>query len=314
MWGCELSQPALVCQRIQTRLTVALGLSSDTFCFAMATFEPGQPGEARSHLQKFDGVAPTRHVSVLQRSIDDAIKLALRQQSVERAVDKAEKEPAVIKKYANRRLYNTETSTYVTLDDLAVMVRAERDFVVYDAKSGDELTHTVLTQIIVEQESRKGGQTLLPVPFLRQLIRFYGDSIERMVPSYLQMSLDTLTKEQARFRKHFTGNIGNPAFDAMQDQTRKNLVLFEQAMTMFKPFGGAGASSATDSPEATGTASAQDGDNSKANAGKDQSKAKTSATKKPKAAQGEAAHELAELKVQLADMQAKLERLSGTGK
>ena len=100
------------------------------------------------------------------------------------------KEPVVIKKYANRRLYNTETSTYVTLDDLAAMVRGERDFVVFDAKTGDDLTHAVLTQIIVEQESRAGGQTLLPIPFLRQLIRFYGDSIERMVPSYLQVSLE----------------------------------------------------------------------------------------------------------------------------
>ena len=91
------------------------------------------------------------------------------------------REAVVIKKYANRRLYNTETSTYVTLDDLAEMVRSDRDFVVYDAKSGDDLTHSVLTQIIVDQESK--GQTLLPVPFLRQLIRFYGDCISRMVPT-----------------------------------------------------------------------------------------------------------------------------------
>ena len=96
------------------------------------------------------------------------------------------KEAVVIKKYANRRLYNTETSTYVTLDDLAAMVRNDKDFVVYDAKTGDDLTHTVLTQIIVEQESREGGQNLLPIPFLRQLIRFYDDSIGRMVPGYLQ--------------------------------------------------------------------------------------------------------------------------------
>jgi len=98
------------------------------------------------------------------------------------------KEAVVIKKYANRRLYNTETSTYVTLEDLAAMVRDDKDFVVYDAKTGDELTHAVLTQIIVEQEGRHGGQTLLPIPFLRQLIRFYDDSLARMVPSYLQLS------------------------------------------------------------------------------------------------------------------------------
>jgi polyhydroxyalkanoate synthesis repressor PhaR len=233
---------------------------------------------------------------------------------VEHAVDKAEKEPAVIKKYANRRLYNTETSTYVTLDDLAVMVRAERDFVVFDAKSGDDLTHTVLTQIIVEQESRKGGQTLLPVPFLRQLIRFYGDSIERMVPSYLQMSLDTLTKEQGRFRKHFTSTSGNPAFDAMQDQTRKNLAMFEQAMTMFKPFGAPGAPSMGDAPEDVGVAQPEIDEGSKATAAKGGSKSKTSASKQAEAVRGDGALELDELKVQLADMQAKLERLSSAGK
>src|SRR6185436_10188520 len=148
------------------------------------------------------------------------------------------KEPVVIKKYANRRLYNTDTSTYVTLDDLAAMVKGGRDFVVFDAKSGDDLTHSVLTQIIVEQESRMGGQTLLPIPFLRQLIRFYGDSIERMVPSYLQVSLETLAKEQERFRKTFADAFTPAgAFEAYQEQARKNLAMFEQAMAMFSPFG-----------------------------------------------------------------------------
>lgn len=149
------------------------------------------------------------------------------------------KESVVIKKYANRRLYNTETSTYVTLEDLAQMVRSERDFVVFDARTGDDLTHSVLTQIIVEQESRAGGQTLLPVPFLRQLIRFYGGAMERMVPSYLQVSLETLTREQDRFRKQFA-NAFTPqgALEAYQEQARKNLQLFEQAMTMFTPFAG----------------------------------------------------------------------------
>jgi polyhydroxyalkanoate synthesis repressor PhaR len=121
------------------------------------------------------------------------------------------KEAVVIKKYANRRLYNTETSTYVTLEDLAAMVRSDRDFVVYDAKTGEDLTHSVLTQIIVEQEGRSGGQTLLPIPFLRQLIRFYDDSIARMVPSYLQMSLEMLAKEQERFRAQLSNMMGqNP--------------------------------------------------------------------------------------------------------
>src|SRR5262252_6685250 len=156
--------------------------------------------------------------------------------------DPDKKEPVVIKKYANRRLYNTDTSTYVTLDDLAIMVKGERDFVVFDAKTGDDLTHSVLTQIIVEQESRMGSQTLLPIPFLRQLIRFYGDSIERLVPSYLQISLDTLTKEQERFRKTFAGAFTPAgAFEAYQEQARKNLAMFEQAMAMFSPFKAAGA-------------------------------------------------------------------------
>jgi polyhydroxyalkanoate synthesis repressor PhaR len=197
------------------------------------------------------------------------------------------KEPVVIKKYANRRLYNTDTSTYVTLDDLAAMVKSGRDFVVFDAKSGDDLTHSVLTQIIVEQESRMGGgQTLLPIPFLRQLIRFYGDSVEKLVPSYLQISLDTLTKEQERFRKSFTGAFTPAgAFEAYQEQARKNLAMFEQALAMFSPFGTPGKPSAKpDEP-----AKATDG-------GKP---AKT--------------EEIDELKAQMAAMQAKLEKLARGG-
>jgi polyhydroxyalkanoate synthesis repressor PhaR len=141
----------------------------------------------------------------------------------------------VIKKYANRRLYNTDTSTYVTLDDLAEMVRSGCDFVVYDARSGEDLTHSVLTQIIVEQES-KGTQNLLPIGFLRQLIRFYGNSIERLVPSYLEYSLDTLTREQEKYRTQFANAFGGAAIEAMQEQTRKNLEIFQRALNMFSPF------------------------------------------------------------------------------
>jgi len=157
-------------------------------------------------------------------------------------------EPVIIKKYANRRLYNTDTSTYVTLDDLAEMVKSERDFVVYDAKTGEDLTHSVLTQIIVEQESK--GQNLLPIRFLRQLIRFYGDSIERIVPSYLEMSLDSLAKDQDRIRKQFANTFGANAFDALHEQTRQNIAMFERALSMFSPFGtaGNGAESASSSP------------------------------------------------------------------
>lgn len=151
------------------------------------------------------------------------------------------REAIVIKKYANRRLYNTETSQYVTLDDLGAMVRADKDFVVYDAKSGDDLTHSVLTQIIVEQESRNDGQSMLPTPFLRQLIRFYDDQIGRMVPSYLQFSLENLVKEQEKIRSQFTAAFTNPAaaFEAYQEQARKNMAMFEQAVAMWTSFGAA---------------------------------------------------------------------------
>jgi polyhydroxyalkanoate synthesis repressor PhaR len=181
------------------------------------------------------------------------------------AVDQTKK-PVTIKKYANRRLYNTETSTYVTLEDLAEMVRQERDFVVFDAKTGDDLTHSVLTQIILERESR--GQTLLPVGFLRQLIRFYGNSVGRLVPAYLAMSLDTLTREQEKFRKQMTdafggapfssapfGQVpfGSAAFEAMQEQAKQNMAMFEKAFSMFTPFGQLGRM-AGGSPAANGRA------------------------------------------------------------
>jgi polyhydroxyalkanoate synthesis repressor PhaR len=215
------------------------------------------------------------------------------------------KEPVVVKKYANRRLYNTETSTYVTLDDLAAMVRAERDFVVFDAKSGEDLTHSVLTQIIVEQESRAGAQTLLPVPFLRQLIRFYGDTMERMVPSYLQVSLETLAKEQERFRKQFaTAFTPQGAFEAYQEQARKNLAMFEQAISMFAPFSGGkqGAASAGDPAQATSGATRGEGAKSTSSPAPAASRSGSAAKQEPS--------ELDELKAQLAAMQAKLEKLS----
>jgi len=142
--------------------------------------------------------------------------------------------PVIIKKYANRRLYNTDTSTYVTLEDLAEMVRGNRDFVVYDAKTGEDLTHAVLTQIIVEQESR--GTNLLPIGFLRQLIRFYGDSMQKLVPSYLEFSLDSLTRQQEEYRRRFASTFGTAAFEMMQEQVRKNFAAFERALGLFSPF------------------------------------------------------------------------------
>ncbi|MCV0427648.1 MAG: polyhydroxyalkanoate synthesis repressor PhaR [Roseibium sp.] len=143
-------------------------------------------------------------------------------------------EPTIIKKYANRRLYNTGTSTYVTLEDLAVMVKGEEDFVVYDAKSGEDITRSVLTQIIFEQEGK--GQNLLPVTFLRQLIRFYGDSMQGLVPSFLEYSMTSLTKEQEKLRSQMSEAFGATAFDAIEDQVKRNTEMFERAMKMFMPF------------------------------------------------------------------------------
>lgn len=210
------------------------------------------------------------------------------------------RESVVIKKYANRRLYNTETSAYVTLDDLAAMVREDRDFAVFDAKTGDDLTHSVLTQIIVEQEAKSGGQTMLPVPFLRQLIRFYDDSIAKMVPSYLQMSLQTLVNEQERFRSQFApffsqSAFGKTAFEAMQEQTRKNMAMFEQAMKMWTPFSTGlpmGTGPRIEDPAATQPASA------------------TQRVASPMPTPPSPAGDLAELKAELAAMQAKIEKLS----
>ena len=144
-------------------------------------------------------------------------------------------EPITIKKYANRRLYNTGTSTYVTLEDLAAMVKAGDDFVVYDAKSGEDITRSVLAQIIFEQENKE-GQSLLPITFLRQLIRFYGDSMQMLVPRYLEVSIDSLTREQQKFRDQMAQAFGGSPFGALEDQVRRNMEMFERAFAMFTPF------------------------------------------------------------------------------
>ena len=149
--------------------------------------------------------------------------------------EKTAGEPVKIKKYANRRLYNTQTSAYVTLEDLARMVKAGEDFVVNDAKTGEDITHSVLTQIIFEQEGK--GQNLLPITFLRQLIRFYGDSIQSLVPTYLDFSIDSLVRDQEKLRSLMSGAFGTGALDAVNEQVRRNTEMFEQAMRMFSPFG-----------------------------------------------------------------------------
>src|SRR3974390_533966 len=144
-------------------------------------------------------------------------------------------EPVTIKKYANRRLYNTGTSTYVTLEDLAAMVKVGEDFIVYDAKTGEDITRSVLTQIIFEQENKE-GQNLLPIAFLRQLIRFYGDSMQMLVPRYLEVSIDSFTREQEKFRQHMAQTFGGSPFGALEDQVRRNMEMFERAFAMFTPF------------------------------------------------------------------------------
>jgi len=144
--------------------------------------------------------------------------------------------PITIKKYANRRLYNTGTSTYVTLEDLAAMVKDGEDFLVYDAKTGDDIIRSVLAQIIFEQEN-KAGQNLLPTTFLRQLIRFYGDSMQMVVPKYLEASIESLTREQEKFRKQMTSAFGSGPFAPLEEQVRRNMELFERTFAMFKPFG-----------------------------------------------------------------------------
>ena len=145
-------------------------------------------------------------------------------------------EPVIIKKYANRRLYNTGTSTYVTLEDLAAMVKAGEDFVVYDAKTNEDITRSVLTQIIFEQENKEGGQNLLPINFLRQLIRFYGDSMQMLVPRYLEVSIESLTREQEKFRQQMAQAFGVGAFTSLEEQVRRNMDMFERAFAMFAPF------------------------------------------------------------------------------
>jgi polyhydroxyalkanoate synthesis repressor PhaR len=191
--------------------------------------------------------------------------------------------PVTIKKYANRRLYNTGTSTYVTLEDLATMVKSGEDFAVSDAKTGEDITRSVLTQIIFEQENKEGAQNLLPINFLRQLIRFYGDSMQKLVPSYLEVSLESFTREQEKFRQQITQAFGATPFGPIvEDTVRRNMEMFKQAFSMFAPFGPRG-------PE-TGAAGEAE---------------------KPTAAP---TTDLDELKRQLDDMRKKVERLSGDEK
>ncbi|MEZ0495572.1 polyhydroxyalkanoate synthesis repressor PhaR [Sphingomonas sp. IW22] len=141
--------------------------------------------------------------------------------------------PVIIKKYANRRLYNTETSSYITLDHLAVMTREGRDFKVVDARSDEDITHNVLTQIIMEEEAR--GQTMLPVSFLRQLISLYGDSMQAMVPGYLEASMESFRRNQEQFKTAVEGAFAHSPFAEI---AKRNIEMFEAATAAFKPKGG----------------------------------------------------------------------------
>ncbi|HEU4839731.1 MAG TPA: polyhydroxyalkanoate synthesis repressor PhaR [Micavibrio sp.] len=145
--------------------------------------------------------------------------------------------PTVIKKYANRRLYDTGRSSYVTLEDLGEMVKEGRDFVVYDAKTGEDLTRSVLTQIIVEEEQNE-GQSLLPIGFLRQLIGFYGDNLAPLVPNYLEHTIQTFAKNQEQLRQQINKSIeGMFPVPNLEEINKQNMAMFENAMRMFRPFG-----------------------------------------------------------------------------
>lgn len=154
-----------------------------------------------------------------------------------------EKPPVVVKKYANRRLYNTESSSYITLDNLAEMVRHGRDFVVYDAKTGDDITRSVLTQIIVEEEGK--GQNLLPTAFLRQLISFYGGSMQGLVPTYLENAMTAFAQQQEQLRAAMQKTMGTLfPFGNMEQVGRQNMAMMERAFSLFAPFYRAGEAAA----------------------------------------------------------------------
>src|SRR5262249_42387197 len=144
------------------------------------------------------------------------------------------KKPVVVKKYANRRLYNTATSSYVTLEDLATMIKEGGNFVVYDAKTGEDITRSVLTQIIVEQEQK--GQNLLPISFLRQLIGFYGDSMQFLVPGYLEQAMIAFAKNQEQMRNNLRATFGIFPFGQFEEMGKQNIALFERALKMLSPY------------------------------------------------------------------------------
>ena len=156
-------------------------------------------------------------------------------------------QPVVVKKYANRRLYNTESSSYITLDSLAGMIRGGRDFVVYDAKTGEDITRGVLTQIIVDEESK--GRAILPTAFLRQVIGFYGDSMQQLMPAYLEQALTSFALQQEQVRAAMQQTVGTLfPFPGMQEVSRQNMAMMERAMSLFSPFYRPGAAAQDEVP------------------------------------------------------------------
>ncbi len=198
--------------------------------------------------------------------------------------------PVIVKKYANRRLYNTKSSSYVTLEDLCRMVKEGVDFVVKDAKTGEDITRSVLTQIIVEEESK--GQNLLPISFLRRLIAFYGDNLQGMLAQYLDFALRGFSQNQDEMRKTVGGAFGGMfPFGDIDEMSRRNLALFENTMRMFQPFAGAkGPSSAPGGADTQGAAASGSGE------------------------KGRSDEMLAELKAELARMQRRLDDLDAKDK
>jgi polyhydroxyalkanoate synthesis repressor PhaR len=181
-------------------------------------------------------VSAVRHKTVAQAAENCLFSILMRRTARASTIDMPKSDqPVTIKKYANRRLYNTGTSTYVTLEDLAVMVKKGDDFVVYDAKTGEEITRSVLAQIIFEQEAKE-GQNLLPINFLRQLIRFYGNSMQMLVPRFLEASIESLTREQGKFREQMAQAFGVGNLGTVEEQVRRNMEMFQRTFAMFAPF------------------------------------------------------------------------------
>jgi polyhydroxyalkanoate synthesis repressor PhaR len=204
----------------------------------------------------------------------------------------AKEPPITIKKYANRRLYNTATSSYVTLDTLAQMVKDGNDFVVYDAKSGDDITRQILTHIIVEEEGK--GENLLPIDFLRHLISFYGDSLGSVVPNYLDYSMQAFARNQEQMRATMGNAMGgmNP-MGPFEEMGKKNVAMFEEAMKMFMPF----------MPSAPGAPGAH--------AGPAEDKGKSAEPEKKAKTDVEDGDQLDDLRSQLEQMQQQINKLTG---